>query len=89
MRKASQVKSVFDSSCHTISLKTNKNTTDQTSAFKEGFIKRYVKVDNGAVEQISKAFSRLSLQSSACQASFARCWVVALSTPRHCSSIAR
>lgn len=41
-----------------------------------------------AVEQILKAFSRLLLQSSACQAFIAGRWVVTLSTPCHRSSAA-
>lgn len=37
---------------------------------------------------VLKAFSRLLQQSSACQASITRRWVVTLSSPRHCCSAA-
>lgn len=66
-------------------VKKKTNTTQTKVHFsRRVFINLYVR----AVVQILNAFSRLLLQSSARQASIAGCWVVTLSTPRHCSSTA-
>lgn len=76
----------YSNMIHCVTPSSQKTNTPQTKLifFKKVFINLRVR----AVEQILNAFSRLLLQSAACQASSAWCWVVTLSTPRLCSSTA-